>query len=52
VVEKIKKYAPQNIVIDLVMACKSEINLSKKDAFDFMKINLNRFESALTPNIP
>ena len=36
VVEKIKKYAPQNIVIDPVMACKNETSLSNKD----------------TPNIP
>ena len=31
VVEKIKKYAPQNIVIDPVMACKNETSLSNKD---------------------
>ena len=52
VVEKIKKYAPQNIVIDPVKACKNETSLSSKDAIDFMKINLYRLASVLTPNIP
>lgn len=52
VVANIKKYAPQNIVIDPVMACKNETSLSNKDAVDFMKINLYRFASVLTPNIP